>query len=90
MFFLLILYIQTWYNEREGKMRGITKKVYMYDLKGEKIKEFETTQDCADYFEKEREYINHNLKYCDKIRKNGCWYRLSREENVFANNRNEI
>jgi len=56
------------------------KAVYVYDVKGELIKEFETTKDCAEYFEKEREYINHNLKYYRKIRKDGEWYILSREK----------
>ena len=62
----------------------------MYDLEGNLIKEFKTTQDCADYFDKEREYINHNLKYYDKIRKDGKWYRISRERDVFINNNNKI
>lgn len=66
------------------------KPVYMYDLDGNFIRSFETTQECADYFEYEREYINHNLKYCDKIRKDDKWYRISREkkDNVSANNSN--
>lgn len=54
------------------------KAVYVYDMDGKLVKEFETTIDCADYFEKEREYINHNLKYCKKIRKDGKWYKISR------------
>ena len=57
-----------------------TKPVYLFDIEGNFLKKFETTQDCADYFGKEREYINHNLCYCDKFRYNGKWYRLSREK----------
>ena len=71
---------------------AIAMKVYMYDLEGNFIRSFETTQECAEYFEKwgGREYINHNLKYCDKIRKDSKWYRISREkkDNVSANNSN--
>lgn len=54
------------------------KPVYLYDLEDNLLKKFETTMDCAEYFNKEPEYINHNLKYCDKIRKDGKWYRISR------------
>ena len=56
-----------------------TKPVYMYDTEGNFIRKFETTEECADYFDKERDYINHNLKYCKKIRKDGRWYVISRE-----------
>ena len=56
------------------------KKVYLYDLDGVLLKEFETTEECGEYFEKDREYINHNLKYCKKIRKNGKWFVIRREK----------
>lgn len=56
------------------------KKVYLYDLDGVLLKEFSTTEECADYFDKDREYINHNLKYCKKIRKNGKWFVIRREK----------
>ena len=55
-----------------------TKPVYLYDLEDNLLRKFETTMECAEYFNKEPEYINHNLKYCDKIRKDGKWYRISR------------
>ena len=57
-----------------------SKPVYMYDLNYNFICKFDTTADCAIFFDYEREYINHNLKYCKKIRKNGKWYIISREE----------
>ena len=66
-------------------MKNGSKPVYMYDLDGNLLKVFETTMDCADYFEKDREYINHNLKYYDKIRKDGKWYYLRRNKNDFVN-----
>lgn len=56
-----------------------TKKVYLYK-DNELIKVFETTQECADYFDKELEYIYHNLKYCKKIRKDHEWYEIKRKE----------
>ena len=59
---------------------AIAMKVYMYGVDGNLLKEFETTRDCAEYFEKDREYINHNLKYYKKIRKDNVWYKLSREK----------
>ena len=58
---------------------AITMKVYMYDVDGNLLKEFEKTKDCAEYFDKDREYINYNLKHYKKIRKDGAWYILSRE-----------
>ena len=59
------------------KRNGV-KPVYMYDLEGNLIKEFESTRLCADYFEKEAEYINHSLKYYKKIRKDDKWYIIKR------------
>ena len=57
-----------------------TKPVYMYDIDMNFIRKFETTQECADYFEKERDYINHSLKYNSKIRKDGKWYLIRRNK----------
>ena len=60
-----------------------TKPVYMFDLEGNFIKKFETTLECAMYFDVDPLYINHNLKYCKKIRyKKYKWYKISREENL--------
>lgn len=56
------------------------RKVYLYDLNNNLLKEFSTTEECANYFGKEREYINHNLKYCKKIRKDGEWFVIRREK----------
>lgn len=58
-----------------------TKKVYLYK-DNELIKIFETTQECADYLKKDREYLYHNLKYCKKIRFEEEWYKISRTEEV--------
>ncbi len=55
-----------------------TKPVYLYDLEDNLLRKFKTTMECAEYFNKEPEYINHNLKYCNKIRKDDKWYRISR------------
>lgn len=57
-----------------------TKKVYLYNLNKELIKVFKTTQECADYFDYEREYIYHSLKYYKKIKRKGKWYLISRKE----------
>lgn len=57
-----------------------TKPVYLHRVDGTFIEKFNTTRDCADYFNKDREYINHNLKYCKKIRKNGKWFVIRREK----------
>ena len=62
-----------------------SKPVYLYDLKGNLLLEFESTNDCAKYFEKDCEYINHNLKYCKKIRKNGKWFIISRRKEQKGN-----
>lgn len=53
------------------------KKVYLYDNDMNFIKEF-TTRECADFFDKDIEYINHHLIYYKKIRKGGKWYRIKR------------
>ena len=55
------------------------KKIYLYDLEGNLVEEFKTTDECADYLGKDRLYLYHNLKYCKKIKFCGKWYRLSRE-----------
>ena len=55
------------------------KPVYLYDDKMKFIKKFETTQECADFFGKEKEYINHNLCYCSKIRKDNQWFVILRK-----------
>lgn len=54
------------------------KKVYLYTLDNVLIKVFKTTDECASYIGCDREYIYHNLKYCNKIRIRGDWYKLSR------------
>lgn len=59
-----------------------TLPVYMYDLKMNFIRKFETTQECAEYFGKERLYINHSLKYRAKIRKDGKWYIIRRNRTI--------
>lgn len=57
-----------------------TKKVYMYDLEGNLIKVFETTNDCGEFFGCDNDYINHNLKYCKKKRYKDTWVILSRTQ----------
>jgi len=57
------------------------KPVYVYDVDGNLVKEFKTTKECAEYFDKERDYINHNLKYYKKIRQNDVWFILKRVKN---------
>lgn len=64
--------------ESEKKYRG--KKVYMYDLGNNLIQVFDTTNECANFFGCDNMYINHNLKYCSKKRKDDKWYVLKREE----------
>jgi hypothetical protein len=56
-----------------------TKPVYLFDIEGNFLKKFETTNECGEYFGKDREYINHNLKYCKKIRKDCKWYVIRRK-----------
>lgn len=60
-------------------MNKNAKPVYMYDLEMNLLKEFKTTGECADYFGKDSDYINHSLKYNAKIRRNGKWYIIKRE-----------
>ncbi len=62
-----------------NKKRTTTKPVYLYDANMNFIMKFETTSECAEYFGKETDYINHNLKYCKKIRKDDKWFIIKRE-----------
>lgn len=59
---------------------GKQKPVYLYDINMNLIKKFETTKECAEFFEKNAEYINHSLIYNSKIRKGDEWYIISREK----------
>ena len=56
-----------------------SKPVYLLAVDGKFIRKFETTHECADYFDKDREYINHNLKCCKKIRKDNKWFLIRRK-----------
>lgn len=56
------------------------KKLYLYTLDNELVKEFNTTDEGADFFDKDRLYLYHNLKYCKKFRFNNKWYKLSRKK----------
>ena len=57
------------------------KKVYLYDINKELIQVFEDTEDCANYFNYDRQYIYHNLKYCKKIwhKEKRKWYIIKRD-----------
>lgn len=55
-----------------------TKKVYMYDTNGNLLRVFDTSFDCADYFDKDVHYIYYNIKYFNRIRKDGKWYVIKR------------
>ena len=57
-----------------------TKKVYMYDTKGNLLRVFDTTFDCAEYFDKTPQYIYYNLKYFKKIwnKAERKWYVIKR------------
>lgn len=57
-----------------------TKPIYLYDLSMNLIKSFATTQECADYLNKEVQYLYYNLKYFKKIRFNNKWYILKRNK----------
>lgn len=56
------------------------KKVYMYDTEGNLIKVFNTSFDCADYFECDPHYISYNIKYFKRIRnkREQKWYVIKR------------
>lgn len=62
--------------------RGKTKPVYLYDLNKNMLNRFATTYECACFFGKDAIYINHNLKYCKKIRRDGEWYLISRLDKI--------
>lgn len=82
MFFFLLkcIYIRGILKiEKEVSEMKNTKPVYLYSLDGKFIREFATTEECGDYFDKDKEYINHNLKYYKKIRKDGVWYLIKRK-----------
>lgn len=74
----MIAFIKRLNKKRSGNYHR--KKVYMYNLDNELVRVFETTEECADYFEKDVRYIYYNLKYCSKIRGKNKWYVLKREE----------
>lgn len=57
-----------------------SRSVFVYDLNGNLIKKFESTLECAEYFNKEREYINHSIWKKMKFRHNNEWYRLKRKK----------
>lgn len=59
-----------------------TKKVFLYNMNDELIKIFKTTEECALFFDKEIQYIYHNLKYCKKIKKDNTWYKIKRENDA--------
>lgn len=54
------------------------KKVYLYTIDDKLVKEFKTTDECAEYMGKDTMYLYHNIKYCKKIWFNNKWYKLSR------------
>ena len=66
------------------------KPVYMYNSKGELVKEFKTTEECGDYFGKDPEYINYNLCHFDKIRYKNEWYRIRRTKEDLSSKANPI
>lgn len=57
------------------------KQVYMYRIapfRLVKYKHFKTTKEMEEFTGISSIYINHNLKYCDKLRFKGEWYKISR------------
>ena len=56
------------------------KKIYLYDMEDNLLREFKTTEEFAEYSGHDREYIYHNLKYCKKIRIKGNWYKIRRND----------
>lgn len=56
------------------------KPIYLYDMDMNFIQEFKTTDDFSDYCGYTREYIYHNLKYCNKIRIKDDWCIIKREK----------
>ena len=61
-----------WYKKK--------KSIYLYDMKMNFLKKFDTTDDFVEYSGYDRMYIYHNLKYCKKIKINGGWYIIKREK----------
>ena len=57
-----------------------TKKVYMYDTEGNLLRVFDTSFDCAEYFDYDNHYISYNIKYFKRIRhkKEQKWYVIKR------------
>lgn len=55
-----------------------SKEVLLFTLEGHLIKIFDTTLECANYFGYTTDYINHNLKYCKRIKKEGKYYVITR------------
>ena len=57
-----------------------TKKVYMYDTEGNLLRVFDTSFDCAEYFDYDSHYISYNIKYFKKIRhkEEQKWYVIKR------------
>lgn len=54
------------------------KEINLYDVDMNFIKTFQSVEECAEFFDKEKNYIHHNLKYRDKIRKDDKWYKIRR------------
>ena len=67
-------------NFWEDKWRKKKKPIYLYDMRDQFIKAFETTDDFAEFCGKDRSYIYHNLKYCKKIRINKGWFKIRRKK----------
>lgn len=61
-------------------MAGKTKCVYVYTEDWKFVEYYKSTFDCADAFEKDVDYINHVIWLKQKIRRDGKWYRLTREK----------
>ena len=53
-------------------------EINLYDKDMNYIKTFKSVEECAEFFDKEKNYIHYNLKYRDKIGKDGTWYKIRR------------
>ena len=53
-------------------------EINLYDKDMNFIKTFKSVEECAEFFDKDKNYIHHNLKYRDKIGKDGTWYKIRR------------
>ena len=53
-------------------------EIKLYDKDDNFIKVFESVKECAKFFDKDKNYIYYNLKYMDKIRKEGKWFKIRR------------